>query len=109
VKDVSDVGRVIRDLSNMYLTNPKVFSFPEILHFSAQQRMTKYEIALVFAEILGVPADHLVKVDTIDEKAAVNRPLDSHLDVGKLKELGVNVQCVDFADWWRRHLGAFRH
>ena len=71
--------------------------------------MTKYDMAIKFAEILGVPTDHLVKVDTVDEKSAVNRPTDAQLDVGKLKEMGINVQAVDFVSWWRRYLGAFRH
>lgn len=71
--------------------------------------MTKYEMALKLAEILGVPTDHLVKVDSIDENAAISRPRDCHLDVGRLQELGVNVQTVDFESWWRRKLGAFRH
>ena len=107
--EVSDVGRVIRDVANMYLTTPKVFNFPEILHFSASEKMTKYDMAVKFAEILGVPTDHLIRVDSIDEKAAVSRPRDCQLDVGRLKELGVNVQSVDFGSWWKRKLGAFRH
>jgi S-adenosylmethionine synthetase len=93
----------------MYLVDPSKFSFPEILHFSNSQRMTKYDMAMKFGEILGVPTDHLVRVDTIDEKAGVNRPKDSQLDVGRLRELGINVQNVDFESWWRRKLGAFRH
>lgn len=107
--EVSDVGRVIRDLSDIYLTNPNVFNFPEVLHFSASEKMTKYDMAVKFAEILGVPTDHLVRVDSIDEKVAVSRPRDCQLDVGRLKELGVNVQSVNFEFWWRRHLKAFRH
>jgi S-adenosylmethionine synthetase len=107
--EVADVGRVIRDLANLYLTNPKIYKFPEILHFSASEKMTKYDMALKFAEILGVPTDHLVKMDTIDEAAAVSRPRDCQLDVGRLKELGVNVLTVDFESWWKRQLGTFRH
>ena len=107
--EVADIGRVIRVLSNLYLSTPTVFNFPEILHFSAPQRMTKYTMGMVFAEILGVPTDHLVRIDSIDEKAAVNRPRDCQLDVGRLRELGVNVQSVDFTSWWRRRLGAYRH
>jgi len=71
--------------------------------------MTKYEMAIKLAEILGVPTDHLVKVDTLDQKTAVNRPVDAHLDTGRLKELGINVQGVDFVSWWRKYLGAYRH
>src|SRR5271170_168714 len=79
VTEVSDIGRVIRDLANMYLADPSVFKFPEILQFSASERMTKYDMAMKFAEMLGVPTDHLVRVDSIDEKAVVNRPQDCQL------------------------------
>ena len=78
---------MIRDISDLYLTQPGKFRFPEILHFSADQKMTKYDMAVLFAEILGVPSDHLVRVDQIDEKVAVNRPRDCQLDVGRLREL----------------------
>lgn len=71
--------------------------------------MTKYDMAMQFAEVLGVPSDHIVRVDEIDEKIAVNRPRDCQMDVGRLKELGINTQSVDFKAWWRRRLGAFRH
>jgi len=71
--------------------------------------MTKYEMALKFGEILGVPTDHLVKVDKIDERVAVQRPENAQLDVGRLRELGIGVETVDFTAWWRRYLGAYRH
>ena len=71
--------------------------------------MTRYEIALKFAEILGLPTDHLVKVDTWDENVSVKRPLDAQMDVGRLKDLGINLRTVDFEGWWRRHLRVYRH
>jgi S-adenosylmethionine synthetase len=71
--------------------------------------MTKYDMSMVFAEILDVPSDHIVSVDSIDEKAAVSRPKNSQLDVGRLEELGINTQTVDFKSWWRKKLGAYRH
>lgn len=107
--EVSDVSRVIRDIAELYLVNPSAFKFPEILHFSGSEKMTKYDMAVKFAEILGVPTDHLERVDAIDERASVNRPRDCQLDVGRLKELGINVQSVDFESWWKRKFGAFRH
>ena len=71
--------------------------------------MTKYDMAIKIGEILRVPTDYLERADSVDEKAAVNRPRDSRLDLGRLKELGINLQTVDFESWWRRRLGAFRH
>lgn len=107
--EIGDVSRVVRDIASLWLDNPKAFNFPEILHFSAAQRMTKYDMAVKFAEILGVPSNHLVKLDEIDESTTVRRPLNAQLDVGRLRELGINTQTVDFESWWRRRLGAFRH
>ena len=104
-----DVGRVIRDIATLYLTNRNIFKFPEILHFSASEPMTKYEMALNFADILGVHTNHFVSVDKVDERAVVKRPLNAQLDVRRLKELGINVQTVNFESWWRRNLGAYRH
>lgn len=36
------------------------------------------------------------------------RPYDCHLSTRALKELGVDTSTVDFADWWRREVRAFR-
>lgn len=70
--------------------------------------MTKYDMAVKFAEILKLPTEHLVRVDSIPEGEAVKRPIDSRLDVGRLKELGVSVECVDFAGWWTAYLRRYQ-
>jgi hypothetical protein len=104
----SDVARVILDITTKFLSDPKTFHFPEILQFSAQVPMTKYDMALKFGEILGVPTDHIVRVDEPDQNAKM-RPENSQLDVGRLKEMGTDVSAVDFEAWWRKYLGAYRH
>ena len=96
------MAREIRDLTELYLSKTEFSSL--ILHFSASEMLTKYSMACVFAEILGTTPDHLKKVDQIGETKTLSRPKNVELDVGCLKELGVNVETVDFRRWWTRKL-----
>jgi dTDP-4-dehydrorhamnose reductase len=109
VLEVGDVASVILALAQKWVTSPKTFDFPEILHFSASEAMTKYDMAIKFGEILGVDTSHLVRVDEVDEATQVSRPRDCRLDCGRLGELGIGVNCVKFEAWWRRYLRAYRH
>ncbi|KAF9898400.1 hypothetical protein BX616_004081, partial [Lobosporangium transversale] len=59
---VYDVARVIKDLS-VKVRLEKVF-ISGVLHFSAQEKYTKYEICEVIAKILGANLDHLKIVDS---------------------------------------------
>lgn len=72
--------------------------------------MTKYEICEVFAEIMGVPLDGVVpNAKGNEEGAKVLRPYDCHLDTAATRDLGVSVETMNFTDWWRRRVRAFRH
>ncbi|KAF2096017.1 NAD(P)-binding protein [Rhizodiscina lignyota] len=118
-----DVGRVCVDVSTLYLgerdteaDKRKFKQLPRILQFSSEQKYTKYEMCEALAEILGLPVDGLQRWDPSKEDEGKSegdsqtaRPYDCHLDTGALKELGINVNCLDFVAWWRRELRAFRH
>lgn len=54
------------------LALPAVRALPPILHYSAGEPFTKYEMCLVFARILGLPHAHIVP-DA--EPPQVRRPL----------------------------------
>lgn len=43
-----------------YLALPPTIAIPPILHYSAEEPFTKYEMCLVFAKILGLPHTHIV-------------------------------------------------
>ncbi|MBI9107344.1 MAG: SDR family oxidoreductase [Spirochaetales bacterium] len=58
-----------------------------IYHWSAETPYTKYEIALVMAEALGIDKN-LIQRATPDPDAAP-RPLDAHLDTSRLRMLGL--------------------
>ncbi|EON63055.1 hypothetical protein W97_02282 [Coniosporium apollinis CBS 100218] len=113
--NTEDVARVCREICELYTsrnTKGKGGELPRILHFSSEDRMTKYQMCEVFAEILGAPMGGLERYRPDEEEAqkeGIKRPYDCHLDTTELRELGVNVSTMDFTGWWRRELRAFRH
>lgn len=100
--NTADVGRVCKDIAEKYLsTSPEDRSkLPSILQFSSEDRMTKYEICKVFAEIMGLPIGGLVANKGNDPNAATQRPYDTHLSTKVLKDLGIDVSTMDFTAWW---------
>lgn len=100
--NIADVGRVCRDISKFYL-DPSNASrdLPSILHFSSEDKMTKWEICKTFAEIMGLPLDGMEPFKPeAESEDGVKRPYDCHLDTTALKELGIDVDTVDFRTWW---------
>jgi len=110
--NTEDVGRVCHDIAEKYLsTSPDTRkSLPQILQFTSEDKVTKYEIVERFADIMGLPLTG-IEPDTKgnDPNAAVQRPYDSHLSTKALRDLGINVSTMNFTDWWRREVKAFRH
>ncbi|KAK9328007.1 hypothetical protein V1520DRAFT_347280 [Lipomyces starkeyi] len=101
--NTQDIGRVLRDLADLILSGKK--EVPSILHFSATQKYTKYEICQLLGELLGVPTTHLKKVDTvIKANSKVIRPHDCCLSNKRLMELGIDSSTVDFVTWWKKYL-----
>lgn len=107
-----DVGRVCVDLATLYMrerdTEPdkrKYKQLPRIVQLTGEQKYTKYQMCEALAEILGLPVHGLERWDPRKDDAEkgeghTERPYDSHMDTGALKELGINVNCVDFVAWW---------
>ncbi|KIW68750.1 dTDP-4-dehydrorhamnose reductase [Phialophora macrospora] len=109
--NVEDVARVCLDIAKLYTASPHPERLPRVLQFSSEDRMTKYEIVLKFAEIMGLPADGIV-ADKDGGKPGPDgtlRPYDCHLDTSELQALAIDVGTVDFVAWWRRYVGAYRH
>ncbi|KAI1178496.1 hypothetical protein F4777DRAFT_537824 [Nemania sp. FL0916] len=107
--NTEDVGRVCRDVAAKYLNTPDHSTLPQILQFSSEDKLTKYEICQAFGEIMGLSID-AIKPNTEgnDPKAAVQRPYDCHLSTSALKQIGIDVSTQDFVAWWRREVRAFR-
>ncbi|KAK4047979.1 hypothetical protein OIV83_005013 [Microbotryomycetes sp. JL201] len=101
--NVADVARVLVDLSDKALSS----SLPEIVHFSYQPSLTKYDISKIFASLHQPPlsqdmiAQNLVPVSTAPGPGETIRPRDCWLSNAELEALGVDTSAVDFEAWWR--------
>ena len=113
--NTEDVARVCLDISKLYLSvlasgDAKAKSkLPFIVQFSSEDRMTKYEISQIFAEIMGLNIDGMLADKDGGGGGGTMRPYECHLDTTGLKELGIDVGTVNFVAWWRREVKAFRH
>ncbi|KAH7342287.1 putative methionine adenosyltransferase 2 subunit beta [Rhexocercosporidium sp. MPI-PUGE-AT-0058] len=107
--NTEDVGRVLKDVATKYLSTDDKTTLPKILQFSSEDKMTKYEICEIFAEIMGLPLDGMVaNTEGNDPNASVQRPYDCHLSTKALKDIGIPVATQDFKGWWRREARAYR-
>ncbi|GJE95483.1 SDR family oxidoreductase [Phanerochaete sordida] len=81
---------------------------PPVLHYSAAEPFTKYEMCLVFAQILGLPHTHIVPdAEPYTGAAATTRPRDCQLYTGETEELlagAGGLGWTPFAEWWTGHL-----
>ncbi|GJJ15043.1 hypothetical protein Clacol_009318 [Clathrus columnatus] len=80
---------------------------PKILHYSGAEPFTKYEMCLIFSQILGVPHRHIIpESDPPTGIAATTRPRDCHLDCRETDSLRVEggMGLCGFEEWWGRHL-----
>ncbi|TDZ12863.1 Methionine adenosyltransferase 2 subunit beta [Colletotrichum spinosum] len=108
--NTEDIGRVCHDIAVKYLEAGDRSSYPKVLQFSSEDKMTKYEICQKFADIMGLSMDGIVaNTEGNDPNASVQRPYDCHLSTRALKDLGIDVSTSDFIGWWRREVHAFRH
>ncbi|KAH6652176.1 hypothetical protein BKA67DRAFT_660938 [Truncatella angustata] len=107
--NTEDVGRVCHDVSAKYLESAERSSLPQVLQFSSEDKMTKYEICQHFGEIMGLPISGIeANTEGNDPNASVQRPYDCHLSTKALKDLGIDVSTQDFIGWWRWSVRAFR-
>jgi len=82
--------------------------FPRIMHYSGAEPFTKYEICLVFAQILGLPHAHIIPdAEPPTGAGATTRPRDCHLDCAETEALGIEggMGLTGFEEWWTAHLG----
>ncbi|WFC95064.1 Vacuolar protein sorting-associated protein vps5 [Malassezia brasiliensis] len=103
--NVADVARFLLAVC-AYNQGP----LPPILHFSATEAMTKYDMCLAMAAAwetasgAKVATDHLVPERAPDPNAATQRPGNCQLDTQASAALGLPMECVAFATWWREYL-----
>ncbi|KAF8938661.1 hypothetical protein BGZ58_000399 [Dissophora ornata] len=100
--NVADVARVIKDLS-LKVRQEKVF-ISGVLHFSNEEKFTKYEICEVIAQVMGASVDHLKPASEAPKDAGTTRPYDCHLSNRCLNGVGIDTHCVKFSDWMQNWL-----
>ncbi|KNZ78036.1 Methionine adenosyltransferase 2 subunit beta [Termitomyces sp. J132] len=86
-------------------------SIPPILHYSAAEPYTKYEICLVLSKILNLPHEHIVPdAQSPTGTGAPTRPRDCQLYTRETEELHIgengdaSLGLSLFEEWWTTHL-----
>ncbi|KAK7437900.1 hypothetical protein VKT23_018335 [Stygiomarasmius scandens] len=78
---------------------------PPILHYSAAEPFTKYEMCLIFAKILGLPHSHIIPdAEPPKGEAAVSRPKDCQLYTRETEDLIGDLGLSLFEEWWTEYL-----
>lgn len=100
--NTEDAARVCRDIVIKYVKEmPKVKQLPKILQFTSEDRMTKYQMCEKLAQVLGLSLKGMVRDQKgNDPNSPAQRPYDAHLSTKALRDLGINVQTMDFISWW---------
>jgi len=90
------------------LSYRKKGSLPPIIHYSAAEPFTKYEMCLIFSHILSLPHTHIIPDAEVPTSAgATTRPRDCKLYTRETEDLfpDGDLRCGGFEEWWRGYLG----
>ncbi|KAM5537638.1 hypothetical protein V8D89_008716 [Ganoderma adspersum] len=96
----------IADFLVRLTTLPGERAIPPILHYSAAEPFTKYEMCLIFAKILGVPHGHIT-ADAEPPKGGTPRPQNTQLYVRETEDLMEGFGGLGwnpFEEWWTEYL-----
>ncbi|PCH35376.1 NAD(P)-binding protein [Wolfiporia cocos MD-104 SS10] len=89
---------------------PTSQAIPPILHYSAGEPYTKYEMCLIFARILGLPHAHIVPdAEAPKGDAATTCPRDCQLYTRETEDLVEGyggLGWTPFEEWWQGYLQA---
>ncbi|KIY70702.1 NAD dependent epimerase/dehydratase [Cylindrobasidium torrendii FP15055 ss-10] len=98
--NVIDIGNFL-----VRLTGVKT-AIPSVLHYSAAEPFTKYEMCLVFAKVLGLPHGHIIADDAEPAPGSTPRPKNTQLDTRGTEALGVEggLGLSLFEEWWTEYL-----
>ncbi|KAJ7276068.1 hypothetical protein B0H12DRAFT_1083460 [Mycena haematopus] len=80
---------------------------PPILHYSGAEPFTKYEMCLIFAQILGLPHSHIIPdAEPPSGAGATTRPRDCKLYTTETEDLGLEdgLGLSLFEEWWTEYL-----
>ncbi|KAI0792470.1 NAD(P)-binding protein [Abortiporus biennis] len=89
---------------------PPSKAIPPILHYSAEEPFTKYEMCLIFSRILGLPHSHIIPdAEPPKGDAATSRPRDCHLYTHETEDLMEGyggLGWTPFEEWWIQYLNS---
>ncbi|TIA92472.1 hypothetical protein E3P81_01448 [Wallemia ichthyophaga] len=87
---VENVAQALNALSKWVASADNI---TPIIHYTSTEGYTKYEMACIFADILGIPRNGLI-ADTQEPQgaAAVSRPKDCQLSRNKLDDLNLDMK-----------------
>ncbi|CAO3641278.1 unnamed protein product [Cunninghamella blakesleeana] len=100
--NVDDIGRVIKDLAVKKLEQGS--SVSGTYHFTAEEKLTKYDMCKIFADILKISIDHIQPQNSVSPNALASRPLNSHLSIKRLQDLNIDISAVPFREWFQINL-----
>jgi len=99
--NVLDIARFLVHLTR--LSRP----IPPILHYSAPESFTKYQMCQIFGKLIGMSSIGHITADPSVPDAATPRPRDCHLDTEeteKLMEEFGGLESIGFEEWWKTRL-----
>ncbi|KAH9171349.1 NAD-P-binding protein [Lactarius sanguifluus] len=85
---------------------PRDALLPPVIHYSAEEPFTKYEICLIFARILGLPHVHIIPDAGPPPLGSTPRPQNTQLSLRETEDLGVDggLMTGGFEEWWVEYL-----
>ncbi|KAI9458656.1 NAD-P-binding protein [Lactarius psammicola] len=85
---------------------PRDAPLPPVIHYSAEEPFTKYEICLIFARILGLPHAHIIPDAGPPPPGSTPRPQNTQLSLRETEGLGVDggLMTGGFEEWWVEYL-----
>ncbi|KAJ9088282.1 hypothetical protein DSO57_1024663 [Entomophthora muscae] len=99
---VKDVALVCLELAEC-----SAKKIPPILHYSAPERLTKYDMCCIFSNITGKNIDH-IKPDSVAppfNPSGTTRPEDCELSIDALTSLGVGTfPPTSLKEWFEKYL-----
>ena len=109
--NVIDIAAFLVRLAGAHAASP----LPPILHYSAAEPYTKYEICLILAQLSQPkPLDHAHiipdEAEPVIPLGGVGRPKDCRLSVSVIEKpvseggLGMDVLATGFREWWEEEL-----
>ena len=97
-----DIARTLLNISRAALEDANDKKPRGVFHYSSAERYTRWGFVRAFAGLLGLPADHVTRLDGAPPGAP--RPYDCQLDCGKLAALGLAAPCTPFLEGARQVL-----